>query len=114
MNELELQCRIGDKIYVVEDFNNFHGKTDYYTTKYNSKIIIRKYTIRGFIIDEDGVHIAEDTWDGWIRYAEGGLTLEKYSDRKIFNSEEDAIEFVKSVAEYPEEVYGVNLEINNK
>ena len=94
----KLPANICDDIYIVENYNQYYDKCKFYITKYDTKIVIKKYIVEGFIVDEYGIFFAEDSWDGWNKlsvYHE--LTLEEYGDCKIFLNELDALDFVGSV-----------------
>ena len=96
---IKLPCNIGDKIFVVEDYNEFYDKCHYYETKYGNKIVLKEYMVDVFIVDENGVHIGEYTHDGAVRFDQNhDLTLNvKWGDCKIFFNELEAKEFIKGV-----------------
>ena len=100
MNEniINLPCSIGDAVYIVENYNKYYDKCKYYNTIYDSKVVIKSYFVESFIIDDEGVFIAEDGNDGFNKMSTyHDLTLEEYGDCKIFYSEKDAIDFVKTI-----------------
>lgn len=97
-NEIKLPCKIGDIVYIVEDYNPYYDKCEYCETIYGSKIVVKDFVVDSFIIDSKGVSIAEDGHDGYnklITYH--SLTLEEYEDCKVFYNKKDALEFVKSI-----------------
>ena len=96
MNKIiKLPCKIGDYVYVVEDADR---REKHYETIYGGKIKINKYSVEAFIIDDEGISIAENGWGGYNKFGTyHDLTLKEHGEPKIFFNEADAIEFVKSV-----------------
>lgn len=87
---------IGQTIYIIKaGYNKYpDDKNSKFFSKNNTKIKICEHVVEGFIIDKDGVHVAEDGHDGWTL-----LTTYNYlpngDDCIFFETMEKAIEFVK-------------------
>jgi hypothetical protein len=99
MKNFVLPCDIGDIIYVVEDYNQYYDEK-YMSIKtiYGNRIIIKEIIVEGFIVDKEGIFIAEDSFDGWNKLTVyHNLTLEKYGDCKIFFSIVEAKNFVNTI-----------------
>jgi len=84
-NTIELPCKIGDEIFIVEDYNQHYDECEYYETIYDTKITIKRSIIECFIIDDEGIFIGEDGHDGFNKLTTyHNLTLEDYNVCKIF------------------------------
>ena len=100
-NKIELPYNIGDTVYILENFNEYDDIKNGYKpihTIYKTDIVIKPIIVEGFIIDEEGIFLAEDGWDGWNKIVTyHSLTLEEYEDCKIFGTEKEANEFVNKI-----------------
>lgn len=98
-NLIKLPYNIGDKIYIVENYNKCYDKKyKPIVTIYEDDIVIKPITVEGFIIDDRGINLAENANDGWnelITYHD--LTLEEYGDCKVFGSLVEAELFVDTI-----------------
>lgn len=57
---------IGQTIYVVKEYNEYRQSgTDRVFSDGERKITIAELILEGFIIDKDGIYLAEETHDGW-------------------------------------------------
>ena len=76
MKNYKAPCNIGDTVYTIkglpECFN--HPDSSFYQDYLEKKersyrgYLIEPHTVEGFIIDESGIHIAENNApDGWVR-----------------------------------------------
>ncbi len=102
MFDITLPLRVGETIYVVEDYNSYYGPPDStiirYDTVVGKPIKITEMEVEGYIISEDGVHFAEDGHDGWNRLETyHRLSLDKYPNNrcKLFYTFDAALDFVK-------------------
>lgn len=71
------ELSVGDTIYLVRGYNSFHDPNNINVMDVHeaiggrlgdNRICIEEYCIEGFIIDEDGVQVAYNTWDGWVEH----------------------------------------------
>jgi len=94
-----LPCNIGDEIYIVEDYNEHYDDFyHYYETIYGGRVVVKELIVDSFIVDSQGVFIAENGYDGYNKITTyHDLTLEEYDDCKIFYSEKDAMDFIKTI-----------------
>jgi hypothetical protein len=97
---IKLPYNVGDRVFIAEDYNQYWD-VDYYNpihTIYGTKIVIKAWTVEGFIIDDKGVHLAEDGHDGWNKLTTyHDLTLDKDGECKIFGNLAEAKAFVDGV-----------------
>jgi hypothetical protein len=99
MKNFVLPCDINDTIYVVQDYNPYYDeKYVPIKTIYGNKVIIKEIIVEGFIIDKEGIFIAEDGLDGWNKLiVYHNLTLEEYGDCKIFLDIVEAKNFINTI-----------------
>ena len=92
--------KIGDIVYIVENYNDSLDSFQPILTSYNKKIKITEFIIEGFLIDEDGDHIAECGWDGWTIldvYHNLYISENDKDDAKIFKQYSDAVDYAMSL-----------------
>lgn len=101
-NQITLPCSIGDKIYIIEDFNELFDRCLYYETKDGNKVVIRENIVDAFIIDEEGIHEAELTHDGYVKfsiyhYYTVRNNITHSHEYKAFFNEKDALDFIETI-----------------
>jgi hypothetical protein len=98
---IKLPYNIGDEVFIVENYNLYWDVEDFTPihTIYGKDIVIKPMNIEGFIIDEKGIHIAEDGHDGWNKLTlYHDLTLKDDGVCRVFGTLKDAEEFVNQYA----------------
>ncbi|MGE5637657.1 MAG: hypothetical protein ACM3WQ_03025 [Chloroflexota bacterium] len=93
-----LPCNIGDTVYLVEDFNEYYDKTPSYLTRDGKKVTIKEFVVDSFIVDENGIYIAEGGHDGYNKISTyHNLYISKHLNCRVFSSYKGALNFVKSL-----------------
>jgi len=95
--KIEIPAKLGDTVYIVENWNPYWDKEiEYHLTPQLDKIKITRDAVEGYIFDKYGLSYAELGHDGWNTM---GGSLPEYMDDdeecKIFKSYDSALAFVK-------------------
>lgn len=98
--EIYIPNFIGDKLYMIRNLSDSDENVLVHDIK-NSKIIIDEIIVEGFIINKEGVYIAEVGFDGWNtlndNYYFNNPKTNKYEDYLLFNKKSLAIEYVEQL-----------------
>jgi len=109
---IKLPVPIGNNIYWIEQWNKYYKTGEKYETSYGITLTIVKKEVEGYIIDKDGITIAEDGWDGWddaSNYYENKKG--NIIDSPWFKTKKEALDYIEIINK-GEDIIEDNLEIS--
>lgn len=92
---------IGKNCYVIKNLDYHEKPEQIFKTKYGDSIVVVTTPIEYLIVDKEGTHLAELTWDGYVKVKNyHSLTVNgEYNDCEIFKTLEGAAKRIDEILE---------------